>query len=203
MVAQMPIDIPQLEAFLAVSKRGGFSGAATELHLTQPAVSKRIAALESALDTRLFDRIGKQVSLTEAGVALSTSAEKILAELADSQRVLSNLRSGVGGQLTIASSHHIGLHRLPPVLRAYASRYPGVALDLKFMDSEIACNRVAHGELELALITLPQQLSAPRSRKSTCARSPTIPRFCPMKIPLRIDRWRICLHVWATPCGWD
>src|SRR5690606_21477971 len=63
----MHMDLPGLAAFVAVAEHGGFSLAAERLHLTQPAVSKRIAQLEATLETRLFDRLGRQVVLTEAG----------------------------------------------------------------------------------------------------------------------------------------
>jgi DNA-binding transcriptional LysR family regulator len=57
--------------------------------------------------------------------------------------------------LSIATSHHIGLHRLPPVLRAYTAAYPEVELDLNFMDSEQACKLVENNDIELAIVTLP------------------------------------------------
>lgn len=64
------MDLANLNAFIAIAEAGSFSEAAERLHLTQPAVSKRIAGLEQQLDTRLFDRLGREVSLTEAGRAL-------------------------------------------------------------------------------------------------------------------------------------
>ncbi len=149
------MDTASLRAFLAVAKSQSFSHAATQLHLTQPAVSKRIAALESELRAKLFDRVGKKISLTEAGRALLPRAQHILDEVADSRRMLSNLSGRVAGRLSIGTSHHIGLHRLPPVLRAYHTAHPDVELDLRFMDSEAACTAVARGELELGIVTLP------------------------------------------------
>lgn len=149
------MDTAALRAFLAVAKAQSFSNAATQLHLTQPAVSKRIAALESELRAKLFDRVGKKISLTEAGRALLPRAQHILDEVADSRRMLSNLSGRVSGKLSIGTSHHIGLHRLPPVLRAYHAAHPDVELDLRFMDSEAACTAVARGELELGIVTLP------------------------------------------------
>ena len=61
------MDFADLTAFVCVAELTSFSRAAEHLHLTQPAVSKRVAALESELDTRLFDRIGRQVTLTATG----------------------------------------------------------------------------------------------------------------------------------------
>ncbi|HHH42802.1 MAG TPA: LysR family transcriptional regulator [Gammaproteobacteria bacterium] len=149
------MDIASLKAFTAVAAAGSFSGAAEHLYLTQPAVSKRIAALENELETRLFDRIGRTVTLTEAGRALLPRARHILVELEDSVRALSNLSGEVHGTLRFATSHHIGLHRLPPALQAFTRAFPGVRLDIRFMDSEEACAAVEHGELELGIVTLP------------------------------------------------
>ncbi|HXH03783.1 MAG TPA: LysR family transcriptional regulator [Candidatus Competibacteraceae bacterium] len=151
------MDLANLHAFVVVADQGSFSLAAEQLHLTQPAVSKRIAALEQELEARLFDRIGRQVQLTEAGRTLLPRARRILAELEDGRRALRNLSGQVAGTLTIATSHHIGLHRLPPVLRAFAAHYPQVRLDMRFTDSELACEMVGRGEVELAVVTLPPQ----------------------------------------------
>lgn len=149
------MDITSLQVFINVAEHRSFSLAAESMHVTQPAISKRIASLEAELNTRLFDRIGRQTLLTEAGQALLPRARRILAEVQDSRRVISNLAGEVGGRLSIGTSHHIGLHRLPEVLRAFNQRYANVELDLHFMDSEEACEAVLHGDLELAIVTLP------------------------------------------------
>ena len=148
------MDLASLDAFLAIADSGSFSAAGERLHLTQPAVSKRIAVLEGQLGRRLFDRIGREVALTEAGQALLPRARRILAELDDSRRALDNLDAEVGGRLSLATSHHIGLHRLPPLLRAFSHEHPQAALDLQFLDSEQAWAQVLHGRVELALTTL-------------------------------------------------
>ncbi len=149
------MDIANLQAFVSVAEAGSFSAAAEQLFLTQPAISKRIAQLESELDSRLFDRIGRHTALTESGRALLPRARRILAEVEDSRRAISNLSMRVAGSLRIGTSHHIGLHRLPPVLRQYTLDWPEVELDLHFMDSEQACRDVLHGRLELGIVTLP------------------------------------------------
>lgn len=148
------MDLAGLEAFLAVADSGGFSAAGERLHLTQPAVSKRIAALEQQLGLRLFDRIGREIAPTEAGRALLPRARRILAELEDTHRALGALDGAVQGRLTVATSHHIGLHRLPPLLRAFARAHPQVAIDIRFLASEQAWAEVLHGRLELAITTL-------------------------------------------------
>ncbi|SEM53555.1 transcriptional regulator, LysR family [Pseudomonas sp. ok272] len=148
------MDLANLNAFIAIAEIGSFSGAGERLHLTQPAISKRIAGLEQQLNVRLFDRLGREVSLTEAGRALLPRAYQILNVLDDTRRALTNLTGQVTGRLTLATSHHIGLHRLPPLLRAFTRRYPEVALDIQFLDSEVAYEEILHGRAELAVITL-------------------------------------------------
>ncbi|MDH4133385.1 MAG: LysR family transcriptional regulator [Gammaproteobacteria bacterium] len=155
------MEIAALQAFLAVAETGSFSRAAERVFLTQPAVSKRIAALESQLGARLFDRIGKRIQLTPAGTALFERARRVLRELDDVKRSITDLSGTISGELRLATSHHIGLHRLPEPLRHFHTTYPQVRLDLRFMDSEQACNEVARGEIEIAIVTLPPKLEAP------------------------------------------
>ena len=148
------MDTGSLQAFVTVAENGSFSRTAEQLFLTQSAISKRISLLEQQLDSRLFDRIGRTVALTEAGRELLPRARNILLELDDARRSLSNLSGEVSGTLSVAASHHISLHRLPSVLRAFSRRWPEVKLDLRFDESEIAYDNVLKGNLEIALITL-------------------------------------------------
>ncbi len=148
------MDTSALQAFISVARLASFSKAADQLYLTQSAISKRIALLEQQLDCRLFDRIGRTVSLTEAGQTLLPRAMQVLVELDDARRALDNLSGNVTGTLSLATSHHISLHRLPPLLQQFTETYPEVKLDLHFAESEVAYEGVLKGELELALITL-------------------------------------------------
>ena len=145
-----------LEAFLAVYESGSFSHAAEKLFLTQPAVSKRVAALEDEVGFRLFERLGRRILLTEAGELLLPRAKYILLEMQESKQLLADLNNEIGGVLHIATSHHLGLHRLPDILRNFAQAYPKVELNLLFTDSEKGCAQVSCGDIEMALITLPQ-----------------------------------------------
>ena len=149
------MDIYALQAFIEVSEHRSFSLAAASLFLTQPAVSKRIAGLEMELGIKLFDRIGRQVLLTDAGNRLLPKARGLMNDLADLKRLASNLGGTVSGTLVMGTSHHIGLHRLPTPLKTFTSGYPDVRLDIRFMDSETACRAVETGELEIAVVTLP------------------------------------------------
>ena len=152
------METQNLTAFLRVAEEASFSAAAELLHLTQPAVSKRIAALEGQLGAPLFDRIGRQVTLTEAGHALLPHARAIAGHLDQARQSIEDLDGGVSGRLRLGTSHHIGLHRLPPVLRRYSEAYPDVTLDIDFMDSEQAFEEINRGHVELAIVTLPPNL---------------------------------------------
>lgn len=168
------MDIQNIRAFLMVVETSSFSRAAEKLFITQPAISKRIASLEFSLDCKLFDRLGKNIQLTQAGEALIPSYQKITAEFDNSQRIISNMRIEVSGQLKFGTSHHIGLHRLPPVLRKYTRQYPDVEFDIQFMDSEQAAELILKGSIELALITLPDAVEKPL----TTIRSWSDPMHC-------------------------
>ncbi|MEW5249057.1 LysR family transcriptional regulator [Microbulbifer discodermiae] len=148
------MEIQWLKAFLAIAEQGSVSDAAAHLHLTQPAVSKRLAALEQQLDTALFDRIGRRLQLTQAGRVLLPRARHILNEVSDAERELHTLGTEVSGSLRIATSHHVGLHHLPPVLKSFSNLYPNVALDIDFVDSEQAYEALVAGEYELGVVTL-------------------------------------------------
>ena len=152
------MDIQNIRAFLMVAETRSFSRAAEKLFLTQPAISKRIATLEYSLDCQLFDRLGKSIQLTQAGQALVPSYQRILSEINETKRIISTLRSQVSGHLKFGTSHHIGLHRLPPILKRYTNQYQQVELDIQFMDSEQAAALILKGDIELALITLPDAI---------------------------------------------
>jgi DNA-binding transcriptional LysR family regulator len=148
------MDNQNLKAFITVADCRSFSDAADQLYITQSAISKRIAQLELQIGKKLFDRIARQVSLTEAGKELLPRAQRILKEYEDALQAINDLSGEASGTLRLAISHHLGLHRLPPVLKQFSQQYPNVSLDIEFMDSEKAYELVLHGESEVAVITL-------------------------------------------------
>ncbi|MFK7995938.1 MAG: LysR family transcriptional regulator [Granulosicoccus sp.] len=152
------MDFPSLQAFVKVAECRSFSLAAEKLFITQPAISKRVAALEEDLGVTLFDRLGRNIELTEAGEKFLVSARRILDDIIVSREEVHSLSTAVSGRLRLATSHHVGIHRLPPILKSFTQAYPDVELDLLFMDSELACDGVARGNIELAVVTLPDPL---------------------------------------------
>lgn len=155
------MDTESLTAFVEVAKKGSFSGAAQSLFLTQPAVSKRISKLEEKLNHRLFDRLGRELRLTEAGQTLMPRAESLLQDWDDLTRNIRELSGEIVGTLRVATSHHIGLHYLPPILREFAIAHSNVNLQFDFLESEQAHQKVLHGECELAIVTLAPNIQTP------------------------------------------
>lgn len=151
------MDIRELQAFVAVAETRSVSQAAENIHLTQPAVSKRIASLENELGTLLFDRISRQLLITEAGQQFLPIARKVLQSVDDGKKLIQNMSGQIGGSLQLGTSHHIGLHRLPPILREYTQRFGDVKLELHFNDSELVIEKILHGELDIGVVTLPDR----------------------------------------------
>ncbi len=149
------LDIAALQAFIAVARDGSFSKASERLFITQPAVSKRVAALETELGVALFNRIARTVSLTEAGKQLLLKAQELVDQADELQKYASNLNDDISGNLSVSIAHHIGLYRMQPILREYNERYPKVSLDIRFQDSDQAIEAVEQGDIEFAVITLP------------------------------------------------
>lgn len=146
-----------LKTFITVAETQSFSVAADNLHISQSTVSKRIAQLEQQFNVRLFDRIARNVSLTEAGKELLPRARSITEAYANAIQAIDDLSGAVAGKLKLAISHHLGLHRLPKLLQLFTQQYPSVVLDIDFMDSEKAYEEVLSGGVELSVVTLAPQ----------------------------------------------
>lgn len=154
------MDTANLQAFIKVAETGSFSIAARQLFLTQPAISKRIKQLEQQFGSTLVDRKGKQLHLTQTGRSLLPRAREIINNIQSAKQQIADMEGSPMGSVSMATSHHIGLHRLPPILRAYTAQYPTVNLDLSFMDSEQACQLIEQNDLDIAVVTLPFEESA-------------------------------------------
>lgn len=144
-----------LNTFLAVMQTGSISQAADKLFITQPAVSKRIKNLEDEFDVALFDTVGRGIIPTQAAYDLVPHAKRWLDDYNNLKINLKNNQQTVSGKLVIGTSHHIGLHHLPAVLKPFMQQYPDVQLDVHFIDSEQAHKAVLDGDLALAFLTLP------------------------------------------------
>lgn len=124
------MSLRQLEYLLAVVDAGSFTRAATRLHVTQPALSHQIRALEQHVGGRLLDRLPRSVRPTPMGRALLPHARAALAD-AERARTAARRAAGLeGGELELATVYSVALGVLPPVLRAWHRAHPDVRVRL-------------------------------------------------------------------------
>jgi DNA-binding transcriptional LysR family regulator len=142
----------QLEVFLAVARAASFRRAAEALHLSQPALSQHVQELEAELGTRLFDRLGRAVHLTETGRVLDEHATGLFRTLTDARHAIADLQGLQRGILTIGASTTPGIYVLPGVLGVFRQRHPGIDVTLHLGNSEQVASRVRAGEFDLGLV---------------------------------------------------
>lgn len=143
---------PQVFGFLEIARQRNLSRAAVALHVTQPALTARLQALEAELGLPLFERSHRGMRLTEAGRAFLPYAERA-AEALEAGRILVGQHArGEAGQLTIGTAPSVGAYVLPGLLARYVERFPGIRLIVRTGHSEEIADLVARGELDIGLI---------------------------------------------------
>jgi len=148
----MEFDLRQLEAFVSVIEYGGFSAAAKALHLSQAAVSERVANLESGIGMRLLDRSPREVRTTSVGERFYMLARQLLEHKQAIGLELSELAGVIRGTLQIGASNIPGEYLLPSLLPRFCSEYPRVELNLRIHDSAEIMHYVHTGEVEVGLV---------------------------------------------------
>jgi DNA-binding transcriptional LysR family regulator len=144
--------LEQLRIFVTVAKHEHVTRAARELKLTQSATSAAIAALETRHATRLFDRVGRRIVLTEAGRLFLVEAKAVLARAAAAETVLADLAGLKRGTLLLAASQTVANYWLPPIIHRYRTRYPGIAVKLAIGNTEQVSALVREGSAALGFI---------------------------------------------------
>jgi DNA-binding transcriptional LysR family regulator len=147
----MPLQPPELAAFVSVARLGSFTRAAEQLSLSQPALSRRIRALERALGTTLFDRLPSGARLTETGRGFLTYAESALVSLRDGHEVARSIERGEGGHVSVAFVDVLGYRDLTAVLARFRDANPRVELSLHSGTSAEVSSLVLRGEATLGL----------------------------------------------------
>jgi DNA-binding transcriptional LysR family regulator len=145
------MDIGQLEAFLQVAAQHSFSRAAEALRLTQPSVTARIQSLERDLGETLFERNGRGVTLTEAGVAFMPHAQRVLKALQDGRDAVQSLQQLELGTLRLAAAPTIGTYVLPGLLKEFRARFPGIEVSVRTEYSDQIVQMVLADEVQLGL----------------------------------------------------
>jgi len=144
--------LDQLRIFIAVAEREHLTRASEGLNLTQSAVSSAIAALETRYGTKLFDRIGRGIVLTEAGRLFLPEARAVVARAHEAEQTLHEVTGGVRGQLRIAASQTVGNFWLPERLARFHAAWPGLSLSLHMGNTDGVAARVLAGEADIGVV---------------------------------------------------
>ncbi len=144
-------DLRQLRAFVAVHDTGSVSAAARKVHLTQPALSRRISELESSLGVRLFDRTGGRLRLTSQGESLLVHSRNLLAEAESFVTRAGALSEGRGRTLGVGTAPMTMERVIAPVLDRYLREHEGIDVRLVEGGAPVLLDKVQKGELHLTL----------------------------------------------------
>jgi DNA-binding transcriptional LysR family regulator len=148
------MDNRQLEVFAVVAREGSFTRAAAELHLVQSAVSATIAALETDLGERLFERTTRRVRPTAAGTALLPHATAILDAFQAARDAVDAVGGGLTGSIRIGYMTNVTLFDIPRLLGRFSSDHPDVAMHLSPATTGTAglAEGLRRGDLDLAFL---------------------------------------------------
>lgn len=147
----MAMEFNEIEAFITINRSGGFTRAAELLHLSQPAVSRRIELLERELGAPLFERLPGGIRLTEVGRAFLPYAQQALADLADGKAAVQALREEAQGTITLALVGTLASTQLTAHLKTFRAAYPRVRLLLRTARSDEVGGLVQQGDAHLGL----------------------------------------------------
>lgn len=148
----MALSFHQLHIFHTVAERGSFSAAAQALHMTQPAVTMQIQALEEYFGTKLFLRSTKKIELTEAGRVLMTHAKRSIDLVKETDRAMSRFTHMLQGRLHLGASLTVGEYILPRLLGPFNQEYPNITIQMKVMNSAQILDEMLKHQLTFGLI---------------------------------------------------
>jgi DNA-binding transcriptional LysR family regulator len=149
------MELQQLRYFVAVAETGRFTSAARDLHVAQPSVSKQVRKLEAELGAVLLERRKAGIALTDAGAILLPWARRVLADLDGARSEVAGLATLERGRLSVGATPSVSTVLLPRVLAAFHAEHPGVTLSVIEAGSRDLVDRLAAGDLDLALVILP------------------------------------------------
>jgi DNA-binding transcriptional LysR family regulator len=138
-----------------VLREGSITGAAAILGYTVSAVSEQVRRLEAEAGSALFEKVGRGVRPTAAGLLLAVHADRILGAVDDAETALSDLRAGRTGRLRLVSFHSAGESLLPPAIAKFRENHPDVAVSPIVDETDGALRRLRAGEVDLVVVVEP------------------------------------------------
>ena len=146
------MEFKELESFVTIAKVKSFSKAASQLFLTQPALSNHIAKLEAELGITLFERNNKRTELTPAGQQFYLSAIEILNQREHALLNLEKYQGKIEGLLQVATSSVPGQYVLPDILTRFHEIYPDVTFNLHHLSSREITDSLVNGDLDFGFV---------------------------------------------------
>lgn len=149
------MEIRILKYFLTVAREQNVTRAAEALHITQPTLSRQIAALEEELGTPLFERNNKKITLTKEGILLKRRALEILELEEKTVEEIQSCRELVEGSVTIGCGEYEAVETLAEICASFRSKYPKVQLHLHTATADVVRNRMTQGLVDIGLFMEP------------------------------------------------
>lgn len=147
-----PMNLKQMEVFIAVAESGSFSRGAEAAFITQSTVSQHISALEREFEIRLLDRTGKGALLTEGGKLFLEHARRILAEVRGAEAAMQRFRGVEGAELNVGGSNIPGDYMITPAIILLLKRFNSLTVTILQGDSHDILARLGREEVELGVV---------------------------------------------------
>jgi DNA-binding transcriptional LysR family regulator len=157
-MARINFDLQQLEAFVAVAERGSFRAAAEHIHLSPPALSRRIDKLETILGARLFNRTTRDVALTPLGLVFLDRARAALDDLESAMLGISDIAASRTGRVTVGCVPSAAIYFLSSVVSSFSERYPLIRIRVIDEAASQVLASVVSGESDFGISFMGSQL---------------------------------------------
>jgi len=182
------MELRHLGYFIAVASAQNFTKAAATVHVSQPSLSVQIRALEDELGARLFDRLGRKVSLTQAGELFRDHAERAVRELERATQLVQEVHGAQRGRLVVGTLATVNSYLIPPLVSQFKQRFPHIHLQIHSQPSNDIVSSVLANRLDLGICLLPlvddRLLTVPLFEERLVLVAPT-------QYPLRQSRLRM------------
>ena len=142
----------KLKVFCTVAETKSFSKTSQIIHLTQPAVSLQIQALEELYETKLFDRSSSSINLTPAGEVLYSYSKNILAQYAELEKEIGKITGLIKGTITIGASTTIGNYILPSVVFNFKKAHPKIKISILIRNTNRVLDLLTSGVVDFGLV---------------------------------------------------
>lgn len=148
----LTMDVRSLEVFLSVAKHLNYTRAGEEVNLSQPSVSVRIHQLETELNLKLFEQLGKKVALTDGGKLLIPHAHRVVAAVEDARHAMDELQGLERGTLRIGASTTPGMYLIPQIIAPFRARYPKIEIKLGIKDTRGIEEGITKNEFDFGFV---------------------------------------------------